>query len=543
MRVSGRRRVYEEARRMVPGSIYVPRLPNDPTRSSYCIGNVVVPPWTKLYDLSSDDPEKWDSYKRALDALRKTFNEFRSDPETVKNILGLQPTELPPLSELNVYDAEDSEEAVDRVNVNMHQNLDMLSGMGSLEKCIIRPAGQGVPDMANLVVDPSTPRPQAGVITDSVNSFSDIDTGPAILKKQKLTNQEPNVVGNPEAMPGLFLDYARPYFLQKSVPENKPKIWVAPQLPESIPQVPGRDMTQQFFKSFPFTPNLQFQSAPQYQMQSYPPYNPQLQSTYNPPFQALNNPQLGSQYFPQFQFQPIQQFQAIPQPVVEKQPNPPNKGINAQSQGSGTSGLNKEKLLELEYIVSRYSKGATKKKFESEILGRRAGEKKQEFEPDRNQIRQEIKDRFQNIPPKVLDQIREDQLNRIRVGPRKQDIPVRPNTNLLPTNQVGVDNPPPYNPSQYEQNFLSSISNVKWNPDDFSMVPPRYLTEERQRNENLRSLQAQMMNPDPFGQMQGSLFGNNNPLRGNREQQAGSKVDFEALMKLFNQEDKDKQQK
>ncbi|KAF3286783.1 hypothetical protein TWF970_008622 [Orbilia oligospora] len=403
-----RQSTYREAKKMLPGSIYVPQLPNDPLRSSYCVGGVVVPKWSKRYDLSSDDPEKWDVYKQAMEALRKTFNEFKRNPREMKKLLGITSLELPSfnsdlMANIGLNDIQGAQRTIDELYNNMNQNVADLSGSVNLQNCIINPTGQGVPDMKNLVVDPDAFQPPVGggEIIGSFDSFGNIDAGPTILKKQKLSTQEPKVVGS-------FNSFQ--YFPSRNLPENEPE--------------------SRF----------------------------EIEST-------------------ETQFR-----ETIPQ--------------------------------------------------HGQALGR-------ELESDESQFKKEIKDRLQGVPSPISNPTGEDKSSHLRGGPRRPTIPIQLNRSVPQTNQAIGYNPPAYNPGEYEQDFLSLISSMNWDPNDFPIYQRRFKTKEQRRLEELRDAQGQITNPEPGNQPRGSLFSNNNPIGGGTQEQGVPDIDFDALMKLLRQEDQD----
>ncbi|KAF3156562.1 hypothetical protein TWF569_005546 [Orbilia oligospora] len=492
-----RHTTYREAKKMLPGSIYVPQLPNDPLRSSYCVGDVVVPKWSKRYDLSSDDPEKWDVYKQAMEALRKTFNEFKRNPREMKRLLGITSIELPSfnsdlMANIGLNDIQGAQKTIDDLSNNMNQNLADLSGSVNLQNCIINPTGQGVPDMKDLVADPGTSRPPVGGggIIGSLDSFGDIDAGPTILKKQKLSTQDPRVVGSMDAFP-----YLPPRNLPENEPESRFEIETETQFRETIPQ-----------------------------------YG-----------QALGRV---PQYYPLSELQPAQKLQSISQPEYQRQYNLPMEDVSNQGQNPHVDlRTNNEKLLELEDIVSRYSKGPTKKKIKEEMLGRRSAERSGELESDESQFKKEIGDRLQRVPSPISNPTGEDISSRLRGRSRKPTVPIQLNKGVPQTNQATGHNPPAYNPSDYEQDFLSLISSMNWDSNDFPIYQRRFIPKEQRRVEELRGAQGQITNPEPGNQPRGSLFGNDNPIGGGTQDQGVPDVDFDALMKLLRQEDQDNLQK
>ncbi|EGX45073.1 hypothetical protein AOL_s00173g174 [Orbilia oligospora ATCC 24927] len=322
-----RQSTYREAKKMLPGSIYVPQLPNDPLRSSYCVGGVVVPKWSKRYDLSSDDPEKWDVYKQAMEALRKTFNEFKRNPREMKKLLGITSLELPSfnsdlMANIGLNDIQGAQRTIDELYNNMNQNVADLSGSVNLQNCIINPTGQGVPDMKNLVVDPDAFQPPVGdgEIIGSFDSFGNIDAGPTILKKQKLSTQEPKVVGS-------FNSFQ--YFPSRNLPENEPESRfeiesTETQFRETIPQYGqalGRGNSQRVPETFwPPQPanQLTFQPNQPFQSPNYQPYMPQFQPRYNRDPQSERNDQPVPQYSPLSALQPAQKLQSLSQPGYQQ---------------------------------------------------------------------------------------------------------------------------------------------------------------------------------------------------------------------------------
>ncbi|KAF3107947.1 hypothetical protein TWF102_011433 [Orbilia oligospora] len=552
-----RHTTYREAKKMLPGSIYVPQLPNDPLRSSYCVGDVVVPKWSKRYDLSSDDPEKWDVYKQAMEALRKTFNEFKRNPREMKRLLGITSIELPSfnsdlMANIGLNDIQGAQKTIDDLSNNMNQNLADLSGSVNLQNCIINPTGQGVPDMKDLVADPGTSRPPVGGggIIGSLDSFGDIDAGPTILKKQKLSTQDPRVVGSMDAFP-----YLPPRNLPENEPESRFEIETETQFRETIPQYGqalGRGNSQRVPETFwppqpanqlIFQPNQPFQS-PNYQPSNYQPYMPQFQPRYNRDPQSERNDQPVPQYYPLSELQPAQKLQSISQPEYQRQYNLPMEDVSNQGQNPHVDlRTNNEKLLELEDIVSRYSKGPTKKKIKEEMLGRRSAERSGELESDESQFKKEIGDRLQRVPSPISNPTGEDISSRLRGRSRKPTVPIQLNKGVPQTNQATGHNPPAYNPSDYEQDFLSLISSMNWDSNDFPIYQRRFIPKEQRRVEELRGAQGQITNPEPGNQPRGSLFGNDNPIGGGTQDQGVPDVDFDALMKLLRQEDQDNLQK
>ncbi|KAF3221434.1 hypothetical protein TWF192_008623 [Orbilia oligospora] len=514
---------YKEAKKMLPGSIYVPHLPSDPLRSSYCVGDVVVPKWSKRYDLSSDDPTKWDVYKQAMEALRQTFNEFKRNPGEMKKLLGIKTIELPSfnsniMAHISLNDIQGAQRTIDEFYNDMNRRLAGRSGSANLQNCIINPTGQGVPDMKDLVADPDTSQPPVGggEITGGFDSFGNTDAGPTIFKKQKLSTQQPKVAGSVGAFP---------YLPSRSLPENKPEsrfeIETATQFGETIPQydqASGRGNFQRVPETFwPPQPadQLIFQLNQPFPSPNYQPYMPQFQPRYN------RGPQL----------------EHIDQTAPQ---NSPMKALSNKGQNPLVDlRTNNEKLLELKDIVSRYSKGPTKKKLKEEMLGRRANEGAEELESDENQLKKEIKDSLQDVLPPILNPTGEDISSRLHRKPKRPTVPVQLGKIVPQTNQATGYNPVAYNPSEYEQDFLSLISSMNWDPNDFPIYQRRFIPKEQRRVEELRGVKGQITNPEPGNQPRGSLFGNYDSIGGGKQEQGGPDIDFDALTKFLRQEDQD----
>ncbi|KAK6358986.1 hypothetical protein TWF696_000158 [Orbilia brochopaga] len=88
--------IISQLNKMRPGTIYVPQIPGDPTKASYCYGSIVIPPWEdQNYDLSSGKPESWAEYKRAITDLQSLFHDLRKDEATANKVIGIDATEVP----------------------------------------------------------------------------------------------------------------------------------------------------------------------------------------------------------------------------------------------------------------------------------------------------------------------------------------------------------------------------------------------------------------------------------------------------------------
>ncbi|KAJ6257289.1 hypothetical protein Dda_8178 [Drechslerella dactyloides] len=87
--------VLGQLKKMRPGTIYVPQVPGNPTKSSYRYGSIVIPPWNDQYDLSSGKDESWAEYKRAIVDLQTAFHDLRKDPVAANRLLGIDATEVP----------------------------------------------------------------------------------------------------------------------------------------------------------------------------------------------------------------------------------------------------------------------------------------------------------------------------------------------------------------------------------------------------------------------------------------------------------------
>ncbi|KAK6500294.1 hypothetical protein TWF481_010638 [Arthrobotrys musiformis] len=448
---TGRRATYEEAKRMVPGSMYIPRLPGNPTLSSYCIGNVVKPSWSGRFDLSSDDPKKWDVYKTALIALRTTFNEVKDNPDAMKVVLGINPLEIPRTGLVSNPDpggpglenVEPVQERIDDIYRYMgedpaEEDIDITS------RCIIIPAGSGVPDMADLIEDPSTTEE-----TGNKKSSKGINTGKNTRKKQKLSAKEQ--VPNSDTDPLAVDNQSRPILVDQG------------QAAGALEPKPKRGRPRK---------------SPLQQPPLQPPYNPPTENTEVP-----------------------DQNRPAPKP-------------NRKS----------KVLMELEGIVEQYSKiRPTKKDTSGENLEERIQKKKQSLEPDRAQLKKEIKAKFQNVPPVNLIPAMEEQFKRIHEIPRRGDISGGPGG----ISMTGQQDFTQYAPDPFGQS------------DSSMMAPPQYLFEERQRRQSLMNSQEQMFDADAGAQFLDldSTFGNNNLVgqSGQADRVPGENpiADFEALMNLF----------
>ncbi|KAF3927351.1 hypothetical protein ABW21_db0203566 [Orbilia brochopaga] len=88
--------IISQVKKMRPGTLYVPHTPSDPTKSSYCYGSIVIPPWeNRFYDLSSGEAQSWAEYKRAIVDLHSLFHDLRKNPDGISRIIGLDATEVP----------------------------------------------------------------------------------------------------------------------------------------------------------------------------------------------------------------------------------------------------------------------------------------------------------------------------------------------------------------------------------------------------------------------------------------------------------------
>ncbi|EWC48784.1 hypothetical protein DRE_00089 [Drechslerella stenobrocha 248] len=115
---------------MKPGSIYVPKSPLDPARSSYCTGSIAIPSWSGDYDLTSGLEAAAGEYKNAINNLATTFQSVELYPEDVNKFLGINRQELPGRPE------------PERISENA--DLSATIPFQSMAECITFPALQGL---------------------------------------------------------------------------------------------------------------------------------------------------------------------------------------------------------------------------------------------------------------------------------------------------------------------------------------------------------------------------------------------------------------
>ncbi|KAK6355834.1 hypothetical protein TWF718_000215 [Orbilia javanica] len=488
-----RRHIYEEAARMVPGSMYVPRLPNDPTQSSYCLGSIVVPPWNNRYNLSSDDPTQWDVYKQAMQMLRVTFGEFRRNPPVVKNLLGIEPVELDPLP-VDEDPTRDVQRRINQFYNEMDINPEDFPQFGSIgvEECVILAAGQGVPEMKDFLVDPEIAQVPAEIVAGpgDPDSFENADIEPTITKKQKPSAQEP------------VLD---PDFDLRYVNTNS-----APYLPAGGLSTEGPGTQPPFqmpkYQQFNPFPSNKYLPVSQSQPQNYFQYPSQHQYLFNPQAQLQYSTQLNLQYPTQHQFQAAWQGQFQDQMGLNTQqqsyPQLVPKSANIQNRG----GNSEVKLAEIAEIVSRYSfyrKGAEVRPLGPAPSGRGGRE------PEAGAQKKPKKVAAPKKPKKVAEQKKPEKappakVVRIWEGQSSQTTGVENDPTGrrgLPMTQNQVENPPSY---------LSGLDSQELNPLPF--------------DENL-------VQDDPL--IIPSTDG------GGGQQQEKLNIDFESLGDLFGQQYKD----
>ncbi|KAK6530817.1 hypothetical protein TWF281_007654 [Arthrobotrys megalospora] len=466
-------RVIEEAKRMIPGSIYVPIVPDDPTKSSYCTGSIVVTPWSDQYDVSSDDPEKWDEYKKALEALRKTFQEVKRNPAIMQSILGIGSVELPPLRKLDDIRNE-------RIEQFYREKYSSEGpGSGQLERCLIMSAGQKVPEMKDFIVDPSMRPPSR-----TADNFMDTMTDPDPSKKLK--NLAMGGIRNPNIRLDTVNNFGQHYEMQSQLysqlfGNQKPS--------EALALFQQRSASH----LFPF----KFRIQPK----EYKPLGRVMQGPRaRPKGQRRGRPRMYAQ-------PDVDPRSRAPSQLKDKNCPSTNTVGNSRSQGKKGSGFTQDQKDELQQMIGRYSRGCRTTRIpefvptepEKGPKSREQSEPQAEF--NTASLDEEIVGNFEAWPPGKFGKATEEQLNQ----------------------------------SPIWENFLDFEFDEP--QQRFPMAPPDSLTEERQRNEEIRSMQ-QMMNNDFGTEFLQPIAANNNLL--NTEITEEDKATHEAFMKFLAQiDDKD----